>query len=1121
MKGTNTLNIIQYNVNKSKNIVQHHLLQALDPLRHHIVALQEPWRHPTENTSIKHPAYHLVFPDGHKGRTCIYVSKHLAVGKWRVEKTPEADGDITSISIQTDIGKIHVINTYNPPPLSHSSKELGTLKHLPDLLSKTGRHILVGDFNLHHPRWGGLTVLSHHKLAEDLIEILGNKDMELVLPEGTITWSNRGSQSTLDLVFLSKELEGLVATCQPACELEASSDHIPISTQLIVQASSEDEVKPCPQWKKADWDEFNVRLDAKLMELKEYNFDLDSHEAIDQRVSSITKTIQKIIQEIIPIAKPSKFAKPYWTNQCSEAVKDTRKARRKWQSLGTEESWIEYQKSTSKKKAQIKRAKTIGWRAAVSEASRDPSKIWKLAKWARKDPEEKQRLPQIPDITDADGCTHTEAPEKARIMAGHFFPQPMAADTADIAEANYPEELHGISSIITHTEVEEALTNLPSDKAPGPDGIPNRLLKKCKLTLSKDLADLFNACLSLGYHPKGFKESTTVVLRKPQKPRYDTPKSYRPIALLNTMGKLLEKLVANRLSKAAEDFNLLPEEQMGARPKRSTISAVELLTEQIHTIWGKNKKQVASLLSLDISGAFDNVSHERLIHNLRQKGIPRWISRYVGSFLKGRTTSIVLGTYRGDQIPTNTGIPQGSSLSPILFLFFVSTLLPMLQSHSTAAVGFVDDTNILTWSNTTEENCRKLEEQHRICEKWAKTHGVKFAPEKYQLMHFTRARKKRHNLEATINIQGHLTAPQSSLRVLGIYFDPKLNWGAHIKKIHEKSDNQVQVISRLAQSTWGATFKKSKLLYSTIVRPALTYGSSIWAEVGPAAKIPERIVKPLRSIQRKCLKLVTGAYNSTSSRVLEHESSVLPIEIYLKQRRVQHAGLSDKLPVRRNITTASNRINPSVRGREEIHVKKRNSDVAEWNRICGREENISRQKAAGKIAAFQEWRNSWACQNNIGHPTPANPETWKAANLTVNQYTGRKKMNLRGTPSEIHQNLSRAQSSIAMQMRSEHIGLNSYLHRRKVPGVESPKCQCGYPSQNVRHMVMTCPKWARGRGDILRKSKDRSYEAMIQSPEDVARITKWILDEGYLEQFCLVSQVEAVMREKISRAGKG
>ncbi|KAI1001176.1 hypothetical protein K3495_g7023 [Podosphaera aphanis] len=580
-------------------------------------------------------------------------------------------------------------------------------------------------------------VLSHHKLAEDLIEILGDRGMELALPEGTITWNNRGSQSTLDLVFISKDLEGSIITCQPDTKLEASSDHIPISMLLSIQTHVKEDPGPCTQWKKADWDVVNKRLTAKLSEMRAKNSVLDSRQAIDQRVTSITKVIQNIVKESIPIARPSQYAKPYWTTQCSEAVKNTRKARRRWKHLGTEESWVEYQKTTSRKKAQIKRAKTIGWRAAVSEASRNPTKIWKLAKWARKDAEEKQRLPQLVDIKDAKGIIHTEPQDIARAMAEHFFPQPVVADTEDISGAIYPQELDKILNTTTRAEVEEILKKLPSAKAPGPDGIPTRFLKKCMITLSKDLVELFNACLCLGYHPKRFKESTTVVLRKPQKPRYDTPKAYRPIALLNTMGKLLEKLVANRISKAAKDYNLLPDEQMGARPKRSMISAAELLTEQIHTIWGKDKKRVASLLSTDISGAFDNVSHERLIHNLREKGIPRWITQFVESFLEGRTTSLVLGTFKGDQTPTNTGIPQGSSLSPILFLFFVSTLLPMLQTPSSTAVGFVDDTNILTWSNSTEENCRNLERYHGICEEWAKKHGVRFAPENYQLIHFT------------------------------------------------------------------------------------------------------------------------------------------------------------------------------------------------------------------------------------------------------------------------------------------------------------------------------------------------------------------------------------------------
>lgn len=114
-------------------------------------------------------------------------------------------------------------------------------------------------------------------------------------------------------------------------------------------------------------------------------------------------------------------------------------------------------------------------------------------------------------------------------------------------------------------------------------------------------------------------------------------------------------------------------------------------------------------------------------------------------------------------------------LIPLLnFVSLVNTLLPTLKTLSTTSVGFVDDTKILPWSTTTEKYCKKLEELHDICVNQAKKHVVKFAQEKYQPMHFTRARKKK-NLQASFSIQEYLISPQVSLRVLGIYFDPKLS----------------------------------------------------------------------------------------------------------------------------------------------------------------------------------------------------------------------------------------------------------------------------------------------------------------------------------------------------------
>ncbi|KAI0997505.1 hypothetical protein K3495_g10681 [Podosphaera aphanis] len=116
------------------------------------------------------------------------------------------------------------------------------------------------------------------------------------------------------------------------------------------------------------------------------------------------------------------------------------------------------------------------------------------------------------------------------------------------------------------------------------------------------------------------------------------------------------------------------------------------------------------------------------------------------------------------------------------------------------------------------------------------------------------------------------------------------------------------------------------------------------------------------------------------------------MEIYLKQRSVQHAGLSDKLPVQQTIRSACSKIKLPASEREISHVRNRSKDVDEWIRNRGKETNRGRQKEAGRVAALQEWANSWA-NNRVqrsGRRTTADPESWNAAKIITDQQTGRK-----------------------------------------------------------------------------------------------------------------------------------
>ena len=153
------------------------------------------------------------------------------------------------------------------------------------------------------------------------------------------------------------------------------------------------------------------------------------------------------------------------------------------------------------------------------------------------------------------------------------------------------------------------------DKCLGLDEIPNRFLKAMGEPLIKALQALITAVIKVNHYLIRFRAARTIVLQKPSKPDYADPGAWRPIALLSILGKVVETLLAHRLSALAEKEGLLPDSQMGNRTNRSTETALELLVEQIHTTW-RTKNQVASVLLLDIARAFDTVNHARLLNNL-------------------------------------------------------------------------------------------------------------------------------------------------------------------------------------------------------------------------------------------------------------------------------------------------------------------------------------------------------------------------------------------------------------------------------------------------------------------------------------------------------------------------
>jgi hypothetical protein len=194
------------------------------------------------------------------------------------------------------------------------------------------------------------------------------------------------------------------------------------------------------------------------------------------------------------------------------------------------------------------------------------------------------------------------------------------ADLSDIPSASCPPEMPSPMSI-SEEEISNVIKKPQPFKAASSGGIPFFVLKCLGSPLVSFLKPLFQACINLSYHPTAFCHCNTVSLRKPGKGDYSVPGAWRPIALLNTLGKVLESVIARRISMLSKEHSLLPAQPMGARSGRSIDTTLDFLVQQIHATW-QNKDGVATLLLLDMTGAFDRVVPARLLHNMRERKIP-------------------------------------------------------------------------------------------------------------------------------------------------------------------------------------------------------------------------------------------------------------------------------------------------------------------------------------------------------------------------------------------------------------------------------------------------------------------------------------------------------------------
>ena len=364
-------------------------------------------------------------------------------------------------------------------------------------------------------------------------------------------------------------------------------------------------------------------------------------------------------------------------------------------------------------------------------------------------------------------------------------------------------------------EIENLIKALPNKMSSGHDEINNVMLKSLCLAISYPLQLIFNQSIVTGVFPDKMKIAEVIPLYKGK--QRDLMINYRPISLLMTISKLLEKVIYSRIYKFLEKNNILFESQYGFRTKRSCEQAILELTS--HLLHAHNKNLHSMGVFLDLSKAFDTLNHEVLLKKLDCYGVRGIINDWFRSYLEGRTLIAKINTCK--EIATKStpfhityGTAQGSCLGPLLFIMFSNDihLLPIYGR----LILFADDTTLINH----HQNPRFLDyvTQHdmAILHDWIKANQLSLNLSKSVLMKFWP-----RDTKYDIVLEGNTIPQVRSTKFLGITIDDELNWRCHINNLYSK----IQANQRMLMLARNLISKENmRLLYYGHVYSHLMYG---------------------------------------------------------------------------------------------------------------------------------------------------------------------------------------------------------------------------------------------------------------------------------------------------------
>ena len=760
------------------------------------------------------------------------------------------DGKTEVQALTITINKVptQIFNIYIPP--ASSCPRYRPKDNFREILRSTsGNCIICGDLNAHDASW--YSSMSDVR-GEALAEVID--DTSLVILNTDSPTRIRGNCKTSPDVTLASA--NLAAGVSWSADVHLNSDHIPISVCLLEDTKDRNLPKRTfTNYRKADWGSFKRECEAVFENLP-----------LPTSCSKGEKVFRNVLltssRHNIPSGRVNNFVPGLSAEAAALARKrdnlriddptspDIAVLSARISSISSDESrreWLE--------------------KLEHADHNTDIREFWDILgrlKGTKSQPPPNQPI-QFGDKVLTDHSKIANGFTKQYTSIGRHKHNPRAKRTNRKLRKRHRRDV-GFSPF-TVDMVVDAIKAAKNSSAEGPDGLCALHLKNLGPKGLTYLTALYNLSVRDSEIPAIWKTAVIVPLVKPGKPA-DNSKSYRPISLLSPCIKTLEKLILPDLSEAVPN----PDFQHGYRAGRSTITALIPLVTLICNGFCEKKPAIRTgTVTIDISKAFDAVSHEILLKKLTQIPLNSNLTRWLACWLKGRQAYAVYRETKGKHRICHVGVPQGSVLSPVLFNFFVSDF-PMSTQLTT---NYADDFSISETAVEPAELGRLLTAAFIPISKWAKKNSLSIEPTKCHVTLFT-PWMEQMKAKPKVFINGRLVDLERNPKFLGVTFNWNMSSTPHAQDVIKRVTRRIQILKAVAGSSWG--FEKETLLltYRALILSIISYACPIWYP-----NICKTELDKLQRLQNQALRICTGNHSIASLQHIHSESKILPVADHL------------------------------------------------------------------------------------------------------------------------------------------------------------------------------------------------------------------------------------------------